>query len=156
MKEVYELMERFHALSINEMELEYHGIRIFLKKEEGSKGALEQGKGETKEFPEKITNHQSEEIETNRFQQENQKDKKEEAGKKVTAPLAGTFYRCPSPGEAPYISVGQKVKKGEVLGVIEAMKMMNEIVAMEDGTIEEILVEDEAMVEYEQPLIVIR
>ena len=81
-------------------------------------------------------------------------EKKEEkiAGKIITSPMVGTFYMKPSPNADPYVKVGQKVKKGDVLCIIEAMKLMNEIEAEFDGEIKEILVKDGESVEYGKPL----
>lgn len=80
-------------------------------------------------------------------------EKKEKtAGKIITSPMVGTFYMKPSPNADPYVKVGQKVKKGDVLCIIEAMKLMNEIEAEFDGTIKEILVKDGESVEYGKPL----
>lgn len=69
-------------------------------------------------------------------------------GKVITSPMVGTFYLKPSPSEKPFVSVGQTVKKGDVLCIIEAMKLMNEIESEYDGVITEILVNDETPVEY--------
>lgn len=77
-------------------------------------------------------------------------------GKQVKAPLVGTFYNASSPEEEPFVQVGDTVKKGQVLGIIEAMKLMNEIECEYDGVVEAVLVENEQMVEYGQPLFVIR
>ena len=77
-------------------------------------------------------------------------------GKVVTSPVVGTFYCAPSEGADPYVKVGDVVKKGQVLGIVEAMKLMNEIESEYDGEIKEILVENEQMVEYGQPMFVIK
>ncbi len=74
----------------------------------------------------------------------------------VRAPMVGTFYRAPSPDAEPFVKEGQRVKKGDVLCIIEAMKLMNEIEAEYDGVVEKILVENAQPVEYGQPLFVIR
>jgi acetyl-CoA carboxylase biotin carboxyl carrier protein len=71
------------------------------------------------------------------------------------APMVGTFYRAPTPGAKPFVEVGQSVKPGDVLCIVEAMKMMNQIEADRAGTIGAILVEDGAPVEYDQPLVTI-
>ena len=73
----------------------------------------------------------------------------------VTSPFVGTFYRASSPGTDPYIEVGKTVKKGDVLCIVEAMKLMNEIEAETSGKIVEILVENGKPVEFDQPLIII-
>ena len=70
----------------------------------------------------------------------------------MKAPMVGTFYAAPSEGAEPFISVGDTVKKGQIIGIIEAMKLMNEIEADADGIVEEILVSNESLVEYGQPL----
>jgi acetyl-CoA carboxylase biotin carboxyl carrier protein len=70
----------------------------------------------------------------------------------VTSPFVGTFYRKPNPDSANYVSLGDKVEKGQALCIVEAMKLMNEIEADTAGTITGILVEDGTSVEYGQPL----
>ena len=77
------------------------------------------------------------------------------SGHTVNSPMVGTFYRSPSPGAAPFIEVGQSVKEGDAICIVEAMKMMNQIEADKSGTIEKILVEDGEPVDYDQPLVVI-
>jgi len=77
------------------------------------------------------------------------------AGHAVCSPMVGTFYRSPSPTSAPFIEVGQSVKAGDVICIVEAMKMMNQIEADKSGVIESILVEDGQPVEFDQPLITI-
>jgi len=76
-------------------------------------------------------------------------------GHVVKAPMVGTFYRSPNPGSPAFIEVGQSVKEGDPLCIIEAMKLLNEIEADKSGTIKEILVENGQPVEYGQPLFVI-
>ena len=76
-------------------------------------------------------------------------------GNIVKSPLVGTYYAASSPDSAPFVKVGDKVSKGQVLGIVEAMKLMNEIESEFDGTVKEILVENEQMVEFGQPMFVI-
>ena len=76
----------------------------------------------------------------------------EDADTIVRAPMIGTFYVAPSPDEDPFVKVGQEVLSGQTLGIVEAMKMMNEITAPAPGVITEILVGNGAQVEYDQPL----
>jgi len=73
----------------------------------------------------------------------------------VRAPLVGTFYRSPSPGEKPFIEVGDTVMAGQQVAILEAMKLMNSVEADKDGRVTAILVPDGTPVEYDQPLIVI-
>ena len=80
----------------------------------------------------------------------------EAGGNLVTSPLVGTFYAASGPDKDPYVKVGDTVKKGQVLGIIEAMKLMNEIESEYDGVVEAILVNNEEVVEYGQPLFRIR
>lgn len=79
----------------------------------------------------------------------------EESGHIVKSPMVGTFYRSPSPGAKPLAEIGQAVKAGEPLCIIEAMKIMNEIEADEAGTVTKILVENGQAVEFGQALFVI-
>ena len=78
------------------------------------------------------------------------------AGNVVASPLVGTFYAAASPDAEPFVKVGDTVKKGQVLGIIEAMKLMNEIESEYDGVVEAVLVKNEDVVEYGQPLFRIR
>lgn len=71
------------------------------------------------------------------------------------SPMVGTFYRSASPGAPAFIEVGQTVKQGEVICIVEAMKMMNQIEAEKSGTIESILVDNGQAVEFDQPLVTI-
>ena len=73
-----------------------------------------------------------------------------------SAHLVGTFYLAPSPEEDPFVKPGDAVTKGQTIGIIEAMKLMNEIVAECDGTVEKVLAENGEMVEYGQPLFCIK
>lgn len=74
----------------------------------------------------------------------------------VTSPLVGTFYNASAPEAEPFVKVGDTVKKGQVLGIIEAMKLMNEIESEFDGVVEAVLVNNEDVVEFGQPLFRIR
>lgn len=76
-------------------------------------------------------------------------------GHVIRVPMVGTFYRAPSPGSPPFVDVGDRVKEGDTLCIIESMKMMNHVSADRPGKIEAILVENGQAVEYDQPLITI-
>lgn len=76
-------------------------------------------------------------------------------GEPVKSPMVGTFYRSPSPSSPAFIAVGQTIKATDVIGIVEAMKMMNQIQAGKSGVVEAILVEDGQPVEYDQPLIIV-
>ncbi|MBD5136496.1 MAG: acetyl-CoA carboxylase biotin carboxyl carrier protein [Lachnospiraceae bacterium] len=94
----------------------------------------------------------------------NEYDKKEdkteqdkvEDGQVVKSPLVGTFYAASSPDADKFVKVGDRVSKGQTLGIIEAMKLMNEIESEYDGIVAQILVENKQVVEYGQPLFIIK
>lgn len=77
-------------------------------------------------------------------------------GKAVKSPMVGVYYGSPAPGEEPFVTVGSRVEKGDVICIVEAMKLMNEITAEMSGEVVEICVEDGEVVEYGQPLFYIK
>lgn len=79
----------------------------------------------------------------------------EPAGHVVTSPMVGTFYRASSPGAKPFVELGDTIKQGETICIVEAMKILNEIEADKSGTVTKILVDNGQAVEYGQPLYVI-
>lgn len=79
----------------------------------------------------------------------------EKSGNVVKAPIVGTFYASPGPGKAPFVTVGRQVRKGDVLMIIESMKLMNEIQSEYDGVVTEIIAKDGQAVEYDQPIMII-
>ena len=79
----------------------------------------------------------------------------ETTGHRVRSPMVGSFYRSPSPTSKPFIEVGQSVKVGDTLCIVEAMKMMNQIQSDKAGVVKEILVQDGEPVEFDQPLVII-
>ncbi|MBQ3160980.1 MAG: acetyl-CoA carboxylase biotin carboxyl carrier protein [Oscillospiraceae bacterium] len=78
------------------------------------------------------------------------------SGNVVKSPIVGTFYAAASPEKPPFVTVGQQVKKGDVLMIIESMKLMNEVQSEFDGTVAEILVKNGEAVEFDQPIMVIK
>ncbi len=78
------------------------------------------------------------------------------SGNIVKSPIVGTFYAAPSPDKAPFVKVGDTVKKGDVIMIIESMKLMNEVQSDFDGTVAEILVNNGDAVEFDQPIMIIR
>ena len=81
--------------------------------------------------------------------------KDEPTGNTVKSPIVGTFYASPSPDKPPFVTEGKAVKKGDVLFIIESMKLMNEIQSDYDGKVKKILVQDGQPVEYGQPILII-
>ena len=135
-KELIALMEE-HNLS--EIEIEKEGIKVKLKK-----GGQE------------IKVVESVPLGGVSFQKEKTSEVGEEKNAiQVTSPMVGTFYRAPSPGAQPYVEVGQIVNPGDVLCIIEAMKLMNEIKSEVKGKILEILVDNGQPVEFGQPLFLV-
>ncbi len=75
------------------------------------------------------------------------------SGNVVKSPIVGTFYAAPAPDKPPFVTVGTSVKKGDVLFIIESMKLMNEVTSEFDGTVAEILIQNGTVVEYGQPIL---
>lgn len=91
-------------------------------------------------------------VENDTIENHIKEDKNEKKGNIIKSPMVGTFYLKPSPTAEPYIEIGKEVKKGDVLCIIEAMKLMNEIESEYTGKVTEILVKDGETVEYGTPL----
>ena len=89
------------------------------------------------------------------FEASNTEEDVSAKGHTITSPLVGTFYSSPSPDAPSFVNVGDRVKKGQVIGIIEAMKLMNELESDFDGVIKEILGKDETVVEFGQPLFIL-
>ena len=140
-QDIYQLMDRFEGSSMAELNLEMEGVKVLLKK--GGATAAVQVAPPATTVAEPVVIHKAEK-------------KEEVSGTTIEAPLVGTFYAAPSPEEAPFVTVGSEVKKGDVVGIIEAMKLMNEITAPCDGIIEAINVENGQMVEYHQVLMSVK
>lgn len=80
-------------------------------------------------------------------------NEEQEVGKIITSPIVGTFYCAKEEGATPYVSVGDVIKKGQTIGIVEAMKLMNEVESQYEGTVAEVFVEDGMLVEFGQPLV---
>ena len=78
------------------------------------------------------------------------------SGNVVKSPIVGTFYAASAPDKPPFVTVGQQVKKGDVIMIIESMKLMNEVQSEFDGTVSEILVKNGEAVEFDQPIMIIK
>ena len=143
---IYELLRRFSDSCVQELELRMGGDTIRMKKADGGPSPQrgDEGGGSQVQKTQRAEKDQTE-------QTEQAQDKK--TGRVQRAPLAGTFYRAPSPEAEAFVSPGQQVHKGDIVGIIEAMKLMNEVAVEEDGIVEEILVEDGALVAFDEELI---
>ena len=82
-------------------------------------------------------------------------DEPSTVGQSLTSPMVGTYYSAPSPTAKPFVTIGQHVKQGDTIGIVEAMKIMNQIEAEQSGTVLQILVKDGEAVEFGQPLIIV-
>ena len=149
-KDVYDLLDRFENSSLSELQLELEGAKLLCKKQNDDENIVTVVKSnkEIKNIKPTLSEEKIEKV-------TEEKVENVAGGIEVKAKIAGTFYRAPSPDSEPFVQVGQKVKKGDVIGLIEAMKMMNDIVAPEDGVITQIVATNEELVSYDDVLIVI-
>lgn len=129
------------------LETEEMKLTLEKKREQASTSSV---KTEVKEVVQ--NQERKEELKIEEEEQTEDNEKQQSKGEEIKSPLVGIFYRASSPEKEPFVKVGDSVKKGQVLGLIEAMKLMNEIEAEKDGIVEAILVENEQMVEYGQVL----
>ncbi len=136
---IKQIIKIFEQSSVTKMELEFEDIKISLEKP--SQGSQEQ-----------LITVTSADVKSSA----DVKHEPEAIGFWVTSPLVGTYYAASSPTSKPFVSVGQVVNEGDVLCVIEAMKVMNEVKSTVSGVIEEIVVENESMVQFNQQLMRIR
>ena len=134
---IKQIMSEFDQSNVTKMKVEIDDLKIELEKE-----------SEKVEYV-KPLEKEKEVIEDKQIKQE------QATGTAVKSPIVGVFYSASSPESEPYVTVGKNVKKGDIVCIIEAMKVMNEIKAPCDGTVTSILVENEALVEYDQALMVI-
>jgi len=155
LEKIREITNLVEASNIDEIKLEIDGVKISINKKEKQKDdgknirtagtAQHDGKEETavreEDFAQKAENYTG-----------------KEAGNiiLVKSPIVGTFYRSPAPGAPPFVEVGSKVKKGDTLCIIEAMKLMNKINSDHDGVVDQILAGNEDAVEYGQAIIKIK
>ena len=144
LKELKELIRFISKLEVGEFEIENGDLRIYM-----SKNSFVNISG--KEIPQIIEEKKEPPAEIKVIEEPKViEEKKEETvkGSKITAPIVGTFYEAPAPGSEPFVRVGDIVKKGQTLCIIEAMKVMNEVKAGMSGTVAEILVENAHPVEF--------
>lgn len=136
LEEIEKLMKMLENSSLASLEVEENGLRIRLDK----------------------NSPMHEVVKTNETIVSSKKEEKVEEktlGHEITAPLVGTFHQAPYKDAKPFVALGQKVKKGQKLCIIEAMKVMNEITSPYDGTILEILAKENDVVEFGKPLFLI-
>lgn len=148
-EQIKQLMEDMGNSKLSSLDIEFpDGIKIKMEKKEEKQVVI------SREVENDNTNLKVEnvaEIAEKEDKIENEKSKQEE-GMLVSSPMVGTFYMKASPDSDPYVEIGSMVKKGDILCIIEAMKLMNEIESEYDGRIAEIFVKDGEPVEYGKPL----
>ena len=138
-KEIQEIVQILNDQNLNEIEVQHGDLRIRIRRESS---AMVSGAA-----PSSTESGQAPEVIADSVERESVLT--------VTSPVVGTFYRSSSPDTEPYVEEGDLVSRGQVLCIVEAMKLMNEIESEVDGRVVKVLVENEAGVEYGQPLFVI-
>ncbi len=150
-KEIKELIKMFDKSGLSKLKIKDEDFEIALQK------GFKDGAAVSDAAPKAVTAPVSQAVqapvpaETKEEEVSAQKKK----GEYITSPMVGTFYRAPSPDSPPFVKVGDRVSKGQTIGIIEAMKIFNEIEAEFDCKILEILVEDGQPVEYDMPLFLV-
>jgi len=153
LKEIKELIELMKNTEISELEIERSGVKLRLRK--GGDVTFHPSMPRMEYPPAAIVAPAVTEMPAPAAAAEKAAEPPKTNISKVTSPIVGTFYRSSSPDKPSYVEVGDVVKKGQVLCIIEAMKLMNEIECESTGKIIQILVENGAPVEYGQPLFAI-
>lgn len=153
-KEIKELIEIIDKTSISELKIEEKDVKIKISKEKKTEVVYE-----TVSVPTAIKEETK--VETKNSSNENIITEKidtisNENDKIIKSPIVGTYYSAASPENPSFVKIGDKVKSGQTLCIVEAMKIMNEIKSDIDGEVIDILVENEDIVEFNQPLIIIR
>jgi acetyl-CoA carboxylase biotin carboxyl carrier protein len=139
LEDLKDLIELLKDTDITEIQIEKDGTKVKIKKEK-ILSSIEMSVHKSKAFQEKIVAETEEEA---------------QRLVTITSPIVGTFYRSPTPEAAHFVEVGIKVTKGQVLCIVEAMKLMNEIESDVDGVVVKVLVENGQPVEYGEPLFLI-
>ena len=143
-RKVKKLIEMLEASDLEELEITEGEESVKLVKRTTQSNS-------SKEIKEQISSPKAEETE----QQATNEKVQEIKGEEITSPMVGTFYTASSPGADAFVKVGDKVNEGDVVCIVEAMKMMNEIKSDFSGTVSKILVENSDPVEFGQPLFII-
>lgn len=149
------LIETVSASALTSFQYEEKGMKIKLGKEIQSAVPVVNVAGTDVQNIQSTAVVQTQEVQSPAAQKADEGSAKT-GGKFVLSPLVGTFYAAPAEDAEPFVAVGDTVKKGQTLAIVEAMKLMNEIESEYDGVIEEVLVENGKPVEYNQPLFRLR
>ncbi|NLP45631.1 MAG: acetyl-CoA carboxylase biotin carboxyl carrier protein [Epulopiscium sp.] len=151
-KEIQSLIETVSSSQLHEVEIEWEGFRIIMKKENSF--SKKEGFQLIHNNQDPVVQNKENVIDAPVETQQNsvQFENTIQEGTIISSPMVGTFYGAPDPNSPPFVQVGDRVKKGDILCIIEAMKLMNEIDSDMEGEVVEIFVENEQFVEYGQPL----
>ncbi len=144
-KEIKELIKIFDKSGLSRLKVKKDDFEISLKKPEAQPAAA----------PVSVQSSPQPALAPAPEPKEENLEAAKKKGEYITSPMVGTFYRAPSPDSPPFVKVGDRVSKGQTIGIIEAMKIFNEIEAEFDCKILEILVEDGQPVEYDMPLFLV-
>ena len=143
LEQVYELMDKLVSTGHGEVEIEAEGVKVKLKAKEPKQQVVQAVSAapavSAAAAPAPAAAAPSEE--------------KELSGKIIKSPIVGTFYQASAPDKEPFVRVGDTVRKGDVVFIIESMKLMNEVASDYDGTVAEVLVENGQPVEFGQPIL---
>ena len=139
LKQILQLIDAVSESSLDKFEYEENGSKLSLEK--GKEPVIMTQVAENEEM-----------LQALKPSAEIQKEEKESTGQIVKSPLVGTFYAAPAEDADPFVRTGDKIKQGQVLAIVEAMKLMNDIESEYEGEIAEIYVENGQSVEYVQPL----
>ncbi len=143
-KEIRELIKIFDKSGLSKLKLKKEDFEISLEKEQETQAPKQAPVPQSAPPIAATVEEPAKELEAVK-----------KKGEYITSPMVGTFYRAPSPDSPPFVKVGDVVSKGQTIGIIEAMKIFNEIEAEFDCKILEILVEDGQPVEYDMPLFLV-
>ena len=149
--EIKELVKIIDESTLTTFEMEQEGVKLVLKKDAVAAMAVTAPVA----VAAPVVNSVKEEVVV-KVEENVKNDSQSVSGQTINSPMVGTFYASSAPDKPAYVKVGDKVNKGQVVCIVEAMKLMNEIESEIDGEIVEILVNNEDMVEYGQPMFVIK
>ena len=152
--DLLKLIDHVSSSKLDDFCYETGDMKLRLKKNTAKEILVQQGAGKNA-APEFSAAGNCADIADVEISKISEKSKEASSDKHIDSPLVGIFYTAPGEGEEPFVRVGDRVKKGQTLGIVEAMKLMHEITSEETGVIKEICAENGAAVEYGQKLFVI-
>lgn len=162
-KEIQELIRFFNKSELSELKIEQEGFKISIKSAAAATQPQVIYSGipqQTVNTAQPVTQVQNSSSATTSIENSNSTSEEKSvvettSGTPFKSPMIGTFYRSAGPDKPPFVKVGDVVKKGDILCIVEAMKLFNEIESEMSGTIVKVLVDDASPVEYDQPLFII-